>query len=148
MTIYTGDLLIALDEDGNFDIDFQNGQPQMTNGFETMVLLAVFGEDYFGNDIVDHEYEKMKSDFPNVIKRNTVTDKTKNDGTAAIQRALDFMIELRIAEKIIVSAEIVSVHAISWLVEIYRPETGDIKFQINWDNGELTAKFSSDQKAA
>lgn len=143
MTIYTGDMKFVQDEYGNFDINIVNGQPEMTNGFETMCKLAVFGEDYFGNDIVDSEAEKMKSEFPNVIKRNVVTDRTKNDGTAAIQKSLAFLIDSRMAEKIIVTGEIASVRAISWLAEIYRPENDPIKFQINWDNGELTAKFSN-----
>ena len=39
--IYTGDVKIQQLDDGSHDTPFENGQPDMTNGFETFVQLPV-----------------------------------------------------------------------------------------------------------
>jgi len=140
---YTGDILIQQLSDGTYDIVFQNGQPDMTDGLETLVLLAVFGSSWWGNEIVQTESEKMKSDFPDVIKRGIVSDKTKNDGTKAIEKSLAFMMKDKIAKKVTVTGEIISVYGIGWLIEIEAIKDQSIKFFINWEKGELTAKFAN-----
>jgi len=142
MTIYTGDILIKELESGNFDIEFVNGQPIMTNGFETMSIMAVFGEDWWGNDLVTDEDEKMLLTFPDVIRRGVVSDKTKNDGTKAIEKALKFLITKKIAQKVIVTGEIISAFGIGWLIEIEPPNNETVKFFINWKKSELTAGFN------
>lgn len=139
--IYTGDILIQELDDGSYDIVFQNGQPDMTNGLETLSILAVFGEDWWGNDIVDSESEKMKSEFPNVIKRNVVSDKTKNDGTKAIEESLAFFVDDNIAKKVTVTGEIFSTFGIGWLIEIESITDETIKYYINWERGVLTASM-------
>lgn len=141
MTTYTGDILIQQLDDGSFDIVFSNGQPQMTNGFETMCLLAVFGEDWWGNDIFPNQSEKMLSTFPEVIRRNVVTERTRNDGTKAIEKSLQVLITERIAKKITVTGEIISAYGIGWIAEIEALKDETIKFFINWQKGELTARF-------
>ena len=138
---YTGDLLIKADSGGNFDLSFENGQPEMTNGLETYVILAVFGEDWWGNAIVNSEGEKMQSTFPEVIQRNTVTDKCKNDGIKAIEKALSNMVVDKIARKVSVIGEIYSTYGIAWQISIYGIDDNTYKFFINWEKGDLTAKL-------
>lgn len=138
MTTFTGDMLVKQLDDGTFDIEFVNGQPDMTNGLETMSLLATFGEDYFGNDLTNDEDEKMNSEFPGVIRRNVVTDKTKNDGTRAIEKANAFMIRKKIAKKVTVTGEIINANTIFWTVEIEAVTDETIRYFINWQQGELT----------
>lgn len=139
--IYTGDILIQLLEDGTYDIKYQNGQPDMTNGLESMSLMAVFGEDWWGNELTKNESEKMKSEFPGIMKRNVVTDKTKNDGTKAIEKATAFMVTDKIAKLITVTGEIFSVFGIRWLIEIESITDDKIKYFINWERGILTASI-------
>lgn len=139
MTIYTGDILIQLDDNDDYDIIFTNGQPEMTNGLETLSILSVFGQDWWGNDIVRTESEKMKSTFPDVIRRNVVNDDTKNSGTRALEKALAFFISDNIAKKITITGEILNAFTIVWLIEIEALTDNNLKFFINWASGELTA---------
>ncbi len=138
---YTGDILIQQLDDGTFDIKFENGQPDMTNGLETMSIMAVFGEDWWGNGLIINESEKMTSEFPEVIRRNVVTDKTKNDGTKAIEKATAFMVTEKIAKSVTVTGEIFSVFGIQWLIEIESITNETAKYFINWERGILTASM-------
>lgn len=139
MSTYTGDILIQQQEDYTFDTPFENGQPLMANGFETFVLLATYGENYWGNELTTIEDEKMNSDFPEVIKRNVVTDKTKNDGTKALEKALKRMVTLKMAKSVTVTGEIISVYGIYWLIEIQALTDKTLKYFINWEKGNLTS---------
>ncbi len=142
MTTFTGDILIIQLDDGTFDVEFVNGQIVMTNGFETTSILATFGEDYYGNDLTTDEDEKMKSEFPGIIRRNVVTDKTKNDGTAAIVKANQFMINKKIAKSIKVTGEITNAFTIIWTVEIVSLTDETSKYFINWAQGSLTISLA------
>lgn len=139
MTVYTGDIQIVQLDDLTFDIKFVNGNPLMTDGLETMSLLASFGEDWWGNDIVDSEAEKMKSRFPEVIRRNVVVDKTKNDGTKALEEANAVFVSQKIAKSVTITGEIFSAFGIIWLIEIAAITDETLKYFINWEKGILTA---------
>lgn len=139
MTVFTGDVQIRQLDDGTFDWFFQNGNPLMTNGLETMSLMASFGEDWWGNDIVDSEAEKMKSRFPEVIRRNVVIDKTKNDGTKALEEANAVFVSEKIAKSVTVTGEIINAFTIVWLIEIVSLTDETLKYFINWEKGALTA---------
>ena len=141
MTTFTGDVLVKQLDDGTFDIEFVNGQPDMTNGLETMSIFATFGEDYFGNDLTSNEAEKMKSEFPAVIRRNVVNDKTKNDGTAAIEKANAVFVTEKIAKSVTVTGEIINAFTIYWTVEIEALTDETSKYFINWQKGSLTVGF-------
>lgn len=139
MTTFTGDILLSQLEDGSIDWFFANGQPSMTNGFETLVILAAYGEDWWGNAIVRKESEKMKSKFPAVIRRNVVTDKTKNDGTQALNEAFAFVVTEKIAKAVNVTGEILTANRIQWIVEFEALTDESQKYFINWDQGVLTS---------
>jgi phage gp46-like protein len=136
-TIYTGDLLLSqIEEDGELDIEFVNGQPKMTNFLETLVIMYVLGEDWWGNDLVDSESQKMKSKFPGIIKRAVVSDDTLKNGTEAIKEALQPIITEELATEINVVGEIINIFAIGWEIEI-KTALESIKYFINWENGFL-----------
>ena len=118
---YTGDLAITLNIDSDWDITYLNGQPEMTDSFDTSVILSVFGEpDFWQNDLTNNPAEKYISDFPAVIRDGRVSNKTLNDGTAAIKRALKWMIDISAAEKVEVTGEVLNVFGLGWTVEIFR----------------------------
>ena len=141
MTAYTGDIKIVRIESGEYDIKFTNGQPDLTNGLETLSILAVFGEKWWGNELTQKQSEKMGSTFPEVIKRNVVTDRCKNDGTEAIKKALAFFVTEKIAKSVTVTGEIINAFQIDWLIEIESLTDKTIKYYINWARGSLTAQF-------
>jgi len=139
--IYTGDILIKQLDDDTWDIFFENGQPEMTNGFETLTTLAIFGEDNWQNGITKIESEKMKSKFPDIIKRAVVSDQTKNDGTKAIEEATAFFVSEKIAKSVEVTGEIFSAYGIQWIINIEALEDKSLKYYINWEKGVITAGF-------
>ena len=141
MTIYTGDILIRDNDYKNSDMYWINGQPVMTNGLETYVILAVFGEDYWGNSLDIQDSEKMRSEFPGVVARNVVNDKTKNDGIKALEKALAPAIKEKIAKSIKVIGEIQSAYRIAWQIDIEAITDKSIKYYINWEKGTLTANL-------
>lgn len=141
--IYTGDILLSENIHGNWDMNWELGQPDMTKGFETYVFLAVFGEDYWGNSFENDDKYKMKSEFPGIIRRNVVNDATKNDGIKALEKALLPAVKEKIAKSIKVIGEIQTANRIAWQIEIESIKDKSIKYYINWEKGELTANIVS-----
>jgi phage gp46-like protein len=138
---FTGDILIR-EQDGDFDALWQNGQPLMTDGFETAVLLAVHGDpDTWQNSIALTPEEKYISKFPEVIRRAKVSEKTKNDGTEALKSALAFLVSSKAASSVTVTGQILSVYAIGWYIEIVAPNGNVSPYIINWEKGSLTTGF-------
>ena len=140
---YTGDVLIASGDDGDIDIRFANGQPDMTDGFESCVILAVFGENCQQNGMGGNASELFTSTFPEVVRHATVTDATRQDGEKAIEAALAFMVSEKMASSVTVTGSILSARAIGWEIEIVAP-TGVTRYSINWEKGALTAGFNKE----
>jgi len=135
---YTGDLKLILNDDLDWDINYINGQPEMTDGFETQDLLAVFGEpDFWQNDLTTDPNEQYISEFPAVILNGRVDDKTLKAGIAAIKKALQFKITTNQAETIKVTGGVLNVFGLYWIIEITK---GGIigKYTINWDRGTVS----------
>lgn len=137
---YTGDVLIQAGDDGDIDMTFKNGQPLMTDGFETCVLLAVFGEAGPQNGMGGGSSEKFTSTFPEVIRHATVSDKTRQDGEKAIEAALAFMISEKMASSVKCTGSILSARSIGWSVEIVAP-SGMTRYALNWEKGSITVGF-------
>ena len=136
-TTYTGDILIALNDNGDYDLNYRNGQPDMTDGFDTAVMLAVFGlPDFWQNDITNDPNGKYDSEFPNVIKNGSVDNKTIKNGNAALKKALKFMINIGAAQSVDVSGGVINIFGLYWTIEIVK---GNItsKYIINWDKGVI-----------
>ena len=140
---YTGDLLISLNADGDWDLNYVNGQSCMTDGFDTAVMLAVFGEpDFWQNDLTNNPNEKYISDFPEVMKNGKVNDITIKNGIEAIKRSMKFMIDSGAASEVNVTGGVLSVFGLYWIIETVR---GNItsKYTINWDKSLLSFNRSS-----
>jgi len=140
---YTGDVLIKLDQStGEYDIEWTNGQPTMTDGLETCVLLAIFGGPCILNGMTDDQGEKYISEFPAVIDRAKVNDTTRQNGISALERALAFLVRDNIASSVSVTGQIINAYAIGWAIDIAAP-TGNTRYSINWEKGSLTAGFTN-----
>jgi len=137
----TGDVLISAIEGGELDINYQNGQPDMTDGFESCVILAVFGENCVLNAATVRDDERFSSTFPSVIRRATVSDATRQDGEKAIEKALAFMVTEGMASSVECVGRFPSVRSIAWDINIASP-SGVTKYAINWEKGALNAGFS------
>lgn len=136
----TGDILLQYDPLTNeLDIVYENGQPLMTDGFESCVLLAIFGEGGPMNGMTDDPDERMDSTFPAVVRRARVNEETKVNGEKAIERALAFLVSSKAASEVTVTGQIISAYAIGWNIEIIAP-TGKTRYSINWEKGQLTAR--------
>ena len=136
---YNGDVLIEMNPDTyELDMIYKNGQPKMTQGFETCLLLSIFGEDCALNGMTDDTNEKFTSTFPEVIRRKNVSENVKNDGIKAIERALSYMVQERMASNVSVTGTILGVHAIGWNINVTAPDGTGKKYELNWINGGLT----------
>lgn len=136
---YDGDVLIEMNPDTlELDMIYKNGQPKMTQGFETCLLLSIFGEDCALNGMTTDTNEKFTSTFPEVIRRKNVSENVKNDGIKAIERALSYMVQERMASNVSVTGTILGVHAIGWGIDITAPDGTGRRYELNWINGGLT----------
>lgn len=143
---YDGDVLITYNrETEEYDMQYENGQPKMTQGFETCLLLSIFGEDCALNGMTDDTTEKFTSTFPEVLRRGYVSETVKNDGIKAIERSLAFMVQERMASNVLVTGTILGVHAIGWGIEVVAPDGNSRKgYELNWINGGLTFGYRTD----
>ena len=136
---YDGDVLLTVDHTtGEIDMEYKNGQPKMTQGFETCLLLAIFGEDCTQNGMTTDTNEKFDSTFPEVIRRKNVSENVKKDGIKAIERALSFMVAERMASSVTVTGQIIGVHSIGWAIDVTAPDGTGRRYELNWINGGLT----------
>lgn len=134
---YSGDLLLGLNFDEDWDINFENGQPSMTDGFETAVLLACFGEsDFWQNDLTNIPAEKYISEFPAVIVDGRVNVETLKNGISALKQSLKWITDIGAAELVTVDGGVLNVYALYWTVEIFKGENVG-RFQINWEKGVI-----------
>jgi hypothetical protein len=136
-TTYKGDFALTIDGDGDAAIEIKNGQPRMTEFFDTYFVLLVFGVDSPYNDTVKTEAEKMKSKFPEFLKTASVTDKNVAKGISLLNEALQPLITKAIAEEIFVDGEIISVFGIRWTASIFRSSDERSVFSIIWEKGIL-----------
>ena len=142
---YDGDVLITYNRDTEeYDMEYKNGQPKMTQGFETCLLLSIFGEDCALNGMTTDTNEKFTSTFPEVLRRGYISETVKNDGIKAIERALAFMVQDRMASSVSVTGTILGVHAIGWGIDITAPDGTGRRYELNWINGGLTFGYRKD----
>ena len=138
---FNGDVLLKYDTNtGEVDIAYKDGQPEMTDGLESCVILAVFGTANCQNGMTNDNAEKYNSTFPQVVGRAAVNEEVKNNGTKAIEKALAFMVTEKIASNVVVNGYILSAYSIGWTIDIYAP-TGTTRYAINWEKGSLTMGY-------
>lgn len=138
ITTFTGDPTISINGELDYDLNYENGQPDMTDGFDNAVNLAVFGEpDFWQNGITDDPNEKYISEFPKVIKNGSVDNDTINDGIQALNNALKFMITIKACEEINITGGALSVYGLFWVIEIVKGGISG-KYTINWNRGIIS----------
>jgi len=143
---FKGDIQVVSSGIDDYDINFELGQPVMTEGFDSYIYFAVYGDKYtWQNLLAESAGGKIITDFPDVVNAAAVSEETKNDGTAAIKRALEAMVADHIAAAITVTGKIVSAYMIAWNIEITRPdetkETYSVEYSKNWKSYEGDAKW-------
>lgn len=139
---YTGDLRILFDKDSDWDLFWQNGQPSMTDGFETAIMLSIFGEpNFWQNDLTNNPSEKYISEFPSVVKQANVSQKTLNDGVEALKKATQWFIDDFICETVEVTGTILNVNSIAWRVDIIKGGVTS-RYEVNWNKGVIAAVTS------
>ncbi len=132
---YTGDIQLNINNNGEWDMTYENGQPYMTDAFSTCITLAIFGEpDFWQNSLTNNDSEKYISKFPSVISNARVNNDTINAGTDALKNALKFLTVEKIAESVTVSGAMISVYEIDWTINITRDGTST-KYRVNWNKG-------------
>lgn len=138
---YTGDIRIVFDKNSDWDLLYTNGQPCMTDGFCTAVMLSVFGEpDTWQNGITSNPSEKYISAFPSVVKQANVSRATLLNGIKAIEKSLQWMIDDKACESIEVNGSIIDVYSIGWEIDVIKGSVSS-KYQVNWKKG-VEAAFS------
>lgn len=134
----TGDPLISRNSELDYDLNYENGQPDMTDGLDNAVNLAVFGEpDFWQNGITDDPNEKYISAFPEVIRNGRVDNATINDGVQALNNALKFLLTIKACEEINITGDALSVYGLYWVIEIVRGGIST-KYNINWQRGIIS----------
>jgi phage gp46-like protein len=72
-----------------------------------------------------------------------VSDEVKNDGVAALRRALQFLIDEKIASAVTIEGKITSVYGISWGIDISRPDGETSSYSIAYDRNKWDAIWKS-----
>lgn len=135
-SIYQGDIRVFLGSNGSY-FSFVGGQPIMDQGFETMVLIALFTRPgWVGNTLFDDSDTHIGSEFEeafeqplNLAALNEIEDRGS--------KALEFMINSGLASEIDVSAANPVSDRVEVTITIKRPnkdisELLIIKNGINW----------------
>lgn len=95
-------LLFQTLNDGNINI--QNGLVQMTEGLETAVYMSLFSpDDWFGNEAVDTQEEKLSSQTEQVINNKPQSSKNYQLLVQAVEADLKWLVSNGNANSIDVS---------------------------------------------
>ena len=145
--MFEGDVLLRNTDDGG-NINFVNGQPDMTAGFDTWVYLSLFGGNYeddgrvgnrktwWGNIDEEDNSRKYISRFQNLSRSIPLTSGNLRRLEQAALADLESFKTEKAAEKILVEAAIPALNKLSLNIDIISP-SGDIsnfKFLINWQS--------------
>jgi phage gp46-like protein len=132
---YSGDIAVSITPDGAKML-FISGEPIHDSGLENCVQISLFSrENWWGNSLIDDLNQRIGSDFEKI--RTIVDRQTINDYTESANRALQWMIDTGLAQKIEVSVTNPKGNYIQTSITIYPPGQ-DVqqllltKFGLNW----------------
>lgn len=131
---YDGDVQLRATDDGG-DVLFANGQPAMDPGLTTAVFISLFtGSDWWGNAIAELD-EQIGSGFETVMDR-ALSIHTMLDVEEKARRALAWMTEQGVAERVSVRAQIQSSTFLALEITVQEPglDIVQARFRINWEN--------------
>lgn len=144
---FEGDVLLFNTPDGG-EINFVNGQPEMTGGFETMIFLCLFGgnlEDdgladnkktWWGNLNIDNPEHRYISRFQNLARGLPLTSGNLRQLEDAALSDLNVFKTSKIAEEISAVASIPARNRLKLAVEVNSAagENSAVEFLINWQS--------------
>jgi phage gp46-like protein len=150
--MYEGDVRLFNTAAGG-EINFVNGQPEMTAGFETMIFLCLFGgnmEDdglegnrktWWGNLNIDNPDHRYISRFQNLARGLPLTSNSLRRLEDAALSDLNVFKTSGIAGEVSAVASKPRRNRLSLLVNVNSPEgeTSSVEFLINWQSYQLTA---------
>lgn len=113
---YAGDIAVKITESGA-KMKFINGQPVMDQGLENSVIISLFTkEGYWGNILESEQSKKIGSKVEKQALEPIVNLQSVNDMTDAIDKALSWMTESKLAQ--------------SYDIEVLNPSSNNIKAAI------------------
>jgi phage gp46-like protein len=121
------------------DIAIDNGKLRTTSALEVAVYLALFTPETW-QDMPRDSANRYTSRIPEIMRGQTVSNRTRIALMQAAVEALAWMIRDGIADEVVADAAVVSSRRIDLTVTITRPDGGDeFAYALNWDaqNAEL-----------
>ena len=125
---FQGDPAIQITPDGA-SMTFKGGQPICDQGFENAVNISLFTRpDYWGNIFFKKSSEKIGSDYQDECEKTIVNITSINNITDAAQRALKWMTDNALADKITINVTNPRTDYINTSIEISPPGSGNQSF--------------------
>lgn len=142
---FEGDVLLFNTSDGG-EIDFVNGQPKMTSGFETAAYLSLFGGNYADDGLADNKKTwwanrnetdpayKYISRFQNLSRSIPLTTAAIGRLKPAALADLAWFKTSGIADEVLVSMSIPKLNTLKVIIDINSStgENSSISFLVNW----------------
>jgi len=125
---FAGDPCIQVTQDGATML-FIGGQPVLDQGFENAVNISLFTRpNWFGNVFFKKNSEKIGSDYQDECEKTIVNITSINNITDAAERALKWMKDNGLADKINVTVANPKTDYIKTNIEISPPNSGNQNF--------------------
>ena len=145
MTSFEGDVLLFNTQDGG-NIEFINGQPLMTGGFETMIYLLLFGgnvEDdglsgnkktWWGNIDETNPSHRYISRFQNLMRGIPLISSNLRRLEEAALADLEVFKTEKIAAEVTAVASIPALNTLLLVINVNsaQGENTEVKYLINW----------------
>jgi phage gp46-like protein len=146
------DTLLIKQDNGTFDIEWENGQIKFTEGLDTAIDLSFYGEKrasesevarperrrgWVGNELFDvigfRGYEVGNKLW--LLSQARITQRNLNLGISYIKNGLNWLIEDKLAKNVNVSGIIENNEKYKFTIEIVRFDNTVLKRQYNlWEN--------------
>lgn len=135
MAIREGDIYLYETEDGG-EISIVNGEPVMDAGLESAVYISIFGHEsvtWWGNEYLK-KAERMECRFYPYIKSTGKTISTLNKAKELLKQDLTWLIDEKIADRIVIDIYSISITHISVDINILKDERSisKTKYGVNW----------------
>jgi phage gp46-like protein len=136
-----GDFKMFIDENG-FDIKVEGGEPKMTGGLTTEILIYLFcklkkdGSINYWYDSISNDLSLTGSTFYTVFNEPN-TEENRNKIPGKVSRALKPMIDAGKIERVETIFETVNPEFIIIQISIFEPEETSLRFKLNWDQQKI-----------
>lgn len=145
--MFEGDVLLFNTADGG-EINFVNGQPEMTAGFETAIFLSLFGgnfEDdglagnkktFWGNLAENNISRKYISRFQNLMRGIPLTSGNLRRLEQAALADLEWFKTEKMAGEILVTGSVPARNRLKMIIDVNSPqgESAHVEYLLNWQS--------------